>query len=205
MLHTKTVFPNTLELLIKLQCLTELKDFVLVGGTALALHFGHRMSIDLDLFSYNVDIPVNIQNIASINKLKIENISLAKNIQIFNIDGIKVDFVCYPYPWLNSYIADKQMKIASLEDIAAMKISAIINRGTKKDFIDFYYLLEIFDLPQIMFFYKKKYPEASEFLAYKSLIYFEDAESDPMPKMFSKVKWEKIKKRILEISEKEIL
>ena len=78
-----------------------------------------------------------------------------------------------------------------------MKISAIINRGTKKDFIDLHFLLKEMTLDQILNLYYQKYPDGSRFIAIKSLTYFEDAESDPMPYMFNDVTWDDIKESII--------
>jgi len=77
-----------------------------------------------------------------------------------------------------------------------MKFSAITNRGTKKDFIDIYFLLQNYSLEQIMQFYIQKYPEGNEFIVLKSLGYFADAEDEPMPYMFKKADWEEVKNKI---------
>ncbi len=87
--------------------------------------------------------------------------------------------------------------LASLEDIAAMKISAITNRGTKKDFIDLFFLLKKFSMNQIMEWYKQKYPDAVLFSTIKSLTYFDDAEHEPMPTMLCDCSWELIKEEII--------
>ena len=78
-----------------------------------------------------------------------------------------------------------------------MKITALIGRGTKKDFIDLAFLLDIFSLNEIFNFYEKKYPEASRFMAMKSIAYFDDAEQEPMPFMLKEKSWNDIKKQIL--------
>ena len=117
----------------------------------------------------------------------------ATNIKIYLINGIKVDFVNYKYPWIDSTIEKDGLRLASPMDIAAMKINAIEGRGTKKDFIDMYFLLQHYTLKDILTFYAKKYPENSQFRALMSLSYYEDAENELMPKMFSHVEWEDIK------------
>ena len=89
-------------------------------------------------------------------------------------------------------------RLASDKDIAAMKINAIIGRGTRKDFIDLYVLLQHYSLSQIMDFYKQKYPEFSEYRALLSMTYFDDAEMQDMPKMFIDTSWEEMKKTIVE-------
>ena len=78
-----------------------------------------------------------------------------------------------------------------------MKITALIGRGTKKDFIDLAFLFDIFSLNEIFNLYEKKYPEASRFMAMKSIAYFDDAEQEPMPFMLKEKSWNDIKKRIL--------
>lgn len=77
-----------------------------------------------------------------------------------------------------------------------MKIAAIIGRGTKKDFIDLYFLLRLFTLNELLDLYLEKYPDGSLFVAMKSLTYFDDAEQDPMPVMFDNVEWESVKDSI---------
>ena len=200
MLQTKTVNADTLELLKKLQSIEELQNFRLVGGTALALQLGHRFSIDLDLFSYEIDVPEQFQTTIAKKGISVENISISKRIKIFRLNKIKVDFVNYSYPWTKNAIIEDGICMASLEDIAAMKLSAITNRGTRKDFVDLYFLLEMFDFKQLLSFYHEKYPEAADFLLFKSVLYFEDAESEPMPKMFDPIKWHTIKSRIKNIT-----
>ena len=82
-----------------------------------------------------------------------------------------------------------------------MKVNAIQGRGTRKDFVDMYFLIQRYGLDQIMHFYKTKYPEYSEYRAMLSLTYFEDAEQNPMPKMFVDVPWEEMKQSILKAVE----
>lgn len=195
MLHLETIEPKTLDLLRKLQALELFAQTRLVGGTALALQLGHRKSIDLDLFGSIEDLPEIIKDECS-SLGAFQTSTFSKNFKMFWIDGIKVDTVNYPYAWLDECMIIDGVRLASRRDIAAMKISAIINRGTKKDFIDLYYLLKEFSLQQILQLYMAKYPEGSEFIALKSLTYFEDAESDPMPYMFDAVSWDEIKSAI---------
>lgn len=195
MLSYKTVEPNTLELLRKLTQEPFLKEARLVGGTALALQYGHRMSVDLDFFGIIDDDNMLIREALS----KIGKISIIKestHIKIYLIDNIKVDFVNYTYPWIDCPIIKDGIHLASPKDIAAMKINAIEGRGTKKDFIDMYFLLQHYSLANILNFYAKKYPDNSLFRALMSLSYFEDAENQLMPKMFSPVNWEEMKQFI---------
>lgn len=196
MLYLETVESSTLELLKKLQRLPVLEQTRLVGGTALALQLGHRKSIDLDFFG-TVDCEAEYlrESIAGIASLTILKESL--HIHIYIVDGIKVDIVNYKYPWLDDVVLEQGLRLASVSDIAAMKITAIIGRGTKKDFIDIAFLLHHFSLEEILHFYAAKYNDSSVFMAMKSLAYFDDAEADPMPDMFVNQSWQQVKAHIL--------
>lgn len=192
MLHYETITPETHSLLEKLSDLSVLKDARLVGGTALALQLGHRTSTDLDFFGrINADSEELRDILREIGSVEVASVS--KNINIFWLNGIKVDMVNYPYPWLDLPIEGNRVRLASLNDIAAMKIAAIVNRGTKKDFIDLYTLLQSFSLDNILDMYSRKYSDGSLFIVMKSLIYFDDAETDPMPNVLNDTTWEDVK------------
>lgn len=103
----------------------------------------------------------------------------------------------YKYPWLDEVVLKQEIRMASFKDIAAMKITAVVGRGTKKDFIDIAFLLRHFSLDEILSFYSLKYNDGSIFMAMKSLAYFDDAENEPMPDMFVNQSWEQIKEYIL--------
>jgi len=196
MLQLSAIEQNTFELLKKLQKLPLLAKTRLVGGTALALQIGHRKSIDLDFFGeLDFEIQELIDSIKEFADLTI--LSESKNIHIYSINGIKVDFVNYKYPWIDDAISEDDILLAGIKDIAAMKISAIIGRGTKKDFIDIAFLLQKFSLKDILDFYSLKYNDGSIFAAMKSLTYFDDAENDIMPDMLIKKSWKQVKKEIV--------
>jgi len=106
--------------------------------------------------------------------------------------------VALPYPFISEIKTIDGIKIASIEDIGAMKLSAITGRGSRKDFVDLYFLLQIFTLDELLGFYGKKYRDGSSFLVFKSLTYFDDAEQEPMPHMRVDFDWAKAKKFIVE-------
>lgn len=192
MLHYETIIPETHSLLEKLSALPVLEDARLVGGTALALQLGHRTSVDLDFFGrINADSEELRDILREVGRVEVASVS--KNINIFWINGVKVDMVNYPYPWLDLPIVEDGVRLASLNDIAAMKVSAIVNRGTKKDFIDLYMLLQHFALDEILDMYSRKYSDGSLFIVMKSLTYFDDAETDPMPNVLNDTTWETVK------------
>lgn len=103
----------------------------------------------------------------------------------------------YTYPWLSHVKEEDGIKLAQMEDIAAMKLSAITGRGTKKDFVDISILLQYFSLKEMLEFYLQKYYDGSEFLVLKSLGYFEDAELDPEPVMLHKLDWQQTKANVI--------
>jgi hypothetical protein len=183
MLCKNTIESGSLELLIKLQGTDLLKDFHLAGGTSLALQIGHRISIDLDLFSQN-DFDTNYlleqleQNFgfrldyAAINTLK------------GSINDIKIDFVSHKYPFVKPPLEIEQISIFSIEDIAAMKLNAIAGNGTRsKDFIDIYFILKQFSVNEILEFYRIKYKTRNLMHIVKSLIYFEEINVQDWPVM----------------------
>lgn len=195
MLSYSTVEQHTLELLRKLMNSPILSQARLVGGTSLALQLGHRKSIDLDFFGHIEDSAEDIkQFLRSIGRLTV--IKESPNIKIYMLDGIKVDFVNYCYGWIDEPICEDGICLASMRDIAAMKINAVEGRGTKKDFIDIYFLLQHFSLQQMLDFYARKYPENSTFRALMSLTYFDDADPQIAPEMCVSVSWEDIKQTI---------
>ena len=192
MLQYHTVDEPTLELLKQLQQTAMFKELRLVGGTSLALQIGHRTSIDIDLFGIinedEFEINRVLNGIGSLKQLK-----SSTNIHIYLLNNVKVDIVNYTYPWLSAPIQQDDLLLANIEDIAAMKIAAITGRGSKKDFIDIYFILKQMNLEQIMEHYQSKFSDGSLFMALKSIIYFDDAENDEMPNMFIEVNWEDIK------------
>lgn len=192
MLQYRTVHPGTVELLKKLMQVPALADFFLAGGTSLALQIGHRESYDLDFFSRTAfsttDILLNLEDAFGANL-----VSRSEHILILFIREIKVDFVYHPYPLKNPIIEEDGIRLLHIEDIAAMKLSAVAGRGRKRDFFDLYFILREFSLPALLNFYAEKYGESSVFHALRSLTYFEDAEADADPALFEDISWNKVK------------
>ncbi len=196
MLQTQTINPDTLELLKQLSTQPDLREMRLVGGTALALQYGHRQSVDLDFFGHFATSQEDIIDLTrTMGKISVLNKS--SHILQMTVNQIKVDFVDYSrYQWIDEPVQDGAVVLASDKDIAAMKVNAIMGRGTKKDFVDMYILLQHYNLSEILKFYKQKYPEYSEYRALLSLTYFDDAELQPMPRMFIPDTWEQMKHTI---------
>lgn len=195
MLHLSTIAPSTLVLLKELMKIEEFNSLRLVGETSLALQIGHRKSIDLDLFGEIKFEKLSIEKIFSSFSI-VKPLNRSKYINSFMIDNIKVDFVDYSYPRIDSLFEEKGIRMATVKDIAAMKLAAITNRGSRKDFVDIYFLLKTYSLHEMIQFFNEKYRDGSEYLALKSLIYFEDAENDFSVEMMEDVSWEEVKSTI---------
>lgn len=196
MLSLQTVLPDTLELLKALMRMPELENMRLVGGTSLALQYGHRRSIDLDLFGEADEDTDELTEALRENVDKVVVGGHSKRIKAYYLNNVKVDIVNYSYPWIDDPIVEDGIRLASPKDIAAMKVNAVIGRGTKKDFIDIFYLLKHFTFYDLIQFYLKKYPDGSEYRALLSMAYFDDADPQPMPYMFEQIEWEDIKQCI---------
>ena len=195
MLHYETVDEGTLGLLKQLQSLDILSEMRLVGGTSLALQIGHRKSIDIDLFGIlNVEFDILIDELKTLGEVVL--LKNSKNIHSLLINNIKVDIVNYNYKWLTNKMTIDNIYFATIEDIAAMKLNAIMGRGSKKDFIDLYFILKNYTLTTLMDFYSKKYHDGSIFLVLKSLAYFDDADEQEMPFMFHNTSWRTMKNNI---------
>jgi hypothetical protein len=176
MLQTKSVGKPLWDVLKDLQRRDIFKDYFLVGGTALSLQLGHRISNDIDLFTrtdINKDEILDFLNRDYNGHYQIHNI---QNIVFqISINGVKVDFVKYDYNFLEGVKSEDGIRYLGKKDISAMKLMAIANRGDQaKDFIDIYYLLEEISLNDMFEYYKKKYNQNDISPIKRSLVYFDD-------------------------------
>jgi hypothetical protein len=172
---------NRLDILPLLKSLKN--DFYLAGGTGLALQLGHRDSYDFDFFSKkNIDTKKLFLKIKEIfsgyNIIKTQEEENTLSVTINN--NIQLSFFTFPYKLMEKLIEEPYLNIASMVDIACMKISAIIGRGTNKDYIDLYYILQTIVLPELLKATSKKFPELDTSLVLKSLVYFEDVIEEPI-------------------------
>lgn len=197
MLQQNAVYPNTFELLVQLMKLPALAQFHLVGGTALALQLGHRISVDLDLFSQNAfDTHELLGVLNTLGKTQvIGNSNSALNLFL---NDVKIDIIHYPYPFIEPVFESQSIRFASLADIGAMKLWAIGNRSSKKDFFDLYELLHHFSLAQLFDFFRQKYPQIQVFHIVRSLTYFEDAENEPDLILLNTISWETVKQKMIQ-------
>lgn len=199
MLHRETVESSTFNILIELMQMPALGQFQLVGGTALALQFGHRISIDLDLFS---TIPFDNETIINALILNFKSrfqlsSRLENKLGVFGyIDGIKVDICNHPSLMVDDILVIEGVRMWSAKEIAAAKVNAVSRRATKKDFWDIDLLLETFSINEIAEFYRKKYLPMLAIGVAQMLVYFEEAENSPDPVCLRGKSWDKIKSNI---------
>ena len=196
---------NTLALLGKQDFL---KQTYLAGGSSLALQLGHRRSIDFDFFTNEpfelIDIKTNLNKIGVYQG----EYETPKTI-VGKFNEAKFSLFYYPYKLIAETTDYQGINLANYEDIAAMKLVAITDRGTKKDYIDLYFLAnKCFSIEKMFNFYDKKYHnfEINKVTLLKALQYFEDADESEMPEMIEKINWEEVKKffqkEVVRIAEK---
>jgi hypothetical protein len=193
MLHTSTVEPHTLDLLKDLCSIPELHQFSLGGGTSIALQKGHRKSIDLDFFT---NTPFDRSVIFHLINSRFGNAQLLfeqNQTMMFLINGIKTDFILYPFQWQYPLIETDGVRLTGIEDLIHMKLQAVSNRFAKKDFWDLERLLEEFSLEQMIFIFQKKLPSIDTGFIIQSLTNFETADMEQDPVSLDSKSWEEIK------------
>jgi hypothetical protein len=178
------------------------RRFYLSGGTGCALHLGHRMSQDLDFFCPLSFLPGDLwAELRKIGECAPDYTDAGTWVGDFR--NTKTGFFHYPYPLLEQTVPFSGLAVASLKDIACMKIEAVAGRGKKRDFIDLYFILgEMgFDLEGLLGLFRTKYHSVpgNRIHVMKSLTYFVDADSDPDPVMLVEYSWVEVKKKLTEL------
>jgi len=175
------------------------EDFYLAGGSGLALQINHRISVDFDLFSATNKLgPTErgqIRNMLINSGNTIIRASKDETLEII-FNGVRLSFFHYDYPLIALLVRFNSIKIASIADIGSMKLASIVGRGSKRDFVDIYFIIrEHIPLSKLVFMGEKKFHQIQGFSvqALHALVYFEDAEPERMPKLLKKISWEEIK------------
>lgn len=196
MLHLETVDSGTFSLLEELMQIPALKQFDLVGGTALSLIYGHRKSVDLDLFStVPFESEIILETLRNFYKGDFIIEGKPARFGIFAyIKDIKTDIIHHPHPLIRPLQKIDSIRMFSTEDIIAMKVQAILGRGKKKDFWDIAELLEHFTVQDFVRFHKEKYSTQNLLITVpQALTYFADAEDSENPISLKGQTWESIK------------
>jgi hypothetical protein len=196
MLHKETVEPRTLELLNALMKIDALKDFALLGGTSLALRWGHRQSEDIDLFS-NIAFDEWAVTEAISNYFS-DMIILAQDKQTVRlfVENVKVEIISPKRPYLQAIELIEGIRFFSVADAMAFKMNAIERRGSRKDFYDLHEALKYYSLEELITFYCQKFSTHDPLHLIKSIIYFTDADNEPIFMSFKKETWVEIKAQI---------
>lgn len=158
-------------------------DFYLAGGTALALQLGHRDSIDFDFFSEKSfstrELTQRVEQI--FQSRRITKIQEEKDTLSFVIDEtVKISFLTYPYRLVRPLLDEDNFRMASVEDVGAMKLSAITSRSVLKDYVDLYFILHQIKLEDLLNFAREKFPTIDINPILKSLVYFDDIQEEPI-------------------------
>ncbi|MFN3414246.1 MAG: nucleotidyl transferase AbiEii/AbiGii toxin family protein [Thermoanaerobaculum sp.] len=180
-------------------------DFYLAGGTAVALRLGHRRSDDLDFFSCGF---------REVNELQARLVEVFPDLVVTYVaprtlyglaNGVQVSFFGYGYPVLTppDELSPGLLPVAGIPDLTAMKLAAIASRGSRKDFVDLWFLLQQgITLEQSLDWFKKKYPIADIGHVIRSFFYFDEADEEPSPCMVRPVSWAEIKAFLLREAER---
>ena len=200
--HLEAVKRNQIRLLHRAGRSLAERGFYLGGGTALAVYLGHRVSMDLDWFT---SLPMG-DALMLAESLRREGLGLvtvrtAPGTLHATMGGVQVSFFEFRYPLLQPVTPWKEMgcRLASLDDLACMKLAAIAQRGERKDFCDLYALgTKHRPLRELIRLYQRKFDVQDISSVLYGLVYFDDAESGPMPRMLLKVRWDTIKATIQE-------
>jgi len=197
-MHLNCLPSNTRELLKKLAVIVRSHEFILAGGTGLALQLGHRVSVDLDFFTAR---PFSTERVFSELKglgLGPAVIEESEGSLTVTMDGAKVSFFHYPYPFIDRRKEIDDIPVAGIIDIASMKVIAISQRGAKRDFVDLYFVLQEIPFRRIAENMIERFgrERINPVHIGKSLVFFNDADTDPDPKYSGKERpdWAEIKK-----------
>jgi hypothetical protein len=198
--HPEVMPPVQQEVLRRLGAALASTDFYLAGGTAVAIHLGHRTSIDLDWFTpRGIPDPMRLAADLKDQGIDLAIHSIAEGTLHAESQGVRLSFLAYQYPLLQPTLEwpEYGCRLASLDDLACMKLSAVASRGARKDFIDLHALGRSgFGLAQMLDLYQEKFQTRDIGHVVYSLTYFDDAEEEETPEMFWDLAWGDVKRTI---------
>ena len=194
MLHFDAVPAAVNHLLGRLAPLRALDPFFLAGGTSLALRYGHRISVDQDFFTTDAFEPEVLQT--ELRTPDATVVARTGGSLTLDIQGTKLDFLRRAYPLVQKPETFGKIRMLSVPGVTAMKLNAIVNRGSKKDFFDLCELLKRHPLGEMLGFFEAKYRNSDRFIVLRSLAWFEDAEIEPDPVSLTGLTWTDAKKTV---------
>jgi hypothetical protein len=199
-MHPEILTPNQHTALAHLGPFASSHSFYLGGGTAIALYLGHRRSDDFDWFiEQSMGAADRLATELQRGGIPFSTESFSPGTLYGTVSGVRTSFIEYGYPLLRELqiVPDFGCQLASLDDLAAMKLAAITQRGSRKDFLDIFELgLKHASLQRMLEIYKQKYGINDIGHVLLGLAYFDEAEMEPMPQMLRVVKWDEVKKTI---------
>jgi hypothetical protein len=174
-----------------------MRRFYLGGGTAVALRLGHRHSYDLDFFSSDDEVLAPTRRLA-VRALAPFGPAIVEDVDgdlVVSLGALHVAFLGYGYDLVERPDDAGGVAVASLVDLGLMKLDALISRGSRKDFYDLYFMLQVVELPHLLHLGKVKYPYATDFelMAVESLILFDNADRDLQPELLINVAWPSVR------------
>jgi hypothetical protein len=172
------------------------EKFYLAGGTALALHLGHRISVDLDFFSQTEDISMSaeiLQKCLAVFSPQVADTAWGNLVLVAN--GVRIGFYGYGYDLLEPLVQVETIRLASITDIALMKMDALLARASRKDFLDLYVICQQIPLRKLLDLAPSKYPSLRDYEAQvvRHMVYFERAEQETPVPMLQDVSWKTVK------------
>ena len=191
-----TLAPAARKLFIGLGRESWIGAFYLAGGSAAALHLGHRISVDLDFFSEQAyEVEPLVQRLQALGRLMVQQQS--SGTMVGRLNEVRISFFAYPYPLLEAPIVVDGVRVVRLLDLALMKIVAIGQRGRMRDFVDLYFICRAgWSLDELLRRIPQKYTTVSypSYHLLRALVYFDDAEGDEPPKMLADVNWAEVRR-----------
>jgi hypothetical protein len=193
-LHREALGRSQRSLLPRLAPLARLHGFYLAGGTALALQLGHRRSVDFDWFRREpIDDPLRLAADLRAGDFRFETDRVERGTLHGRASGVRVSFLEYGYPLLRPLLEVEGLRLAALEDIAAMKLAAVAQRGSKKDFVDVFALGGVLPLDEMLTLYRHKYGVRDVGHVLVALAYFDDADRERTPMLLQRQPWPDVK------------
>lgn len=195
-LHWETITPAMRQVLNTFGASPIGGKFYLAGGTALALQLGHRLSVDLDFFSPTEDISMSAEALQrSLSAFSPQVADTAWGNLVLVANGVRVGFYGYGYELLEPLVQIETIRLASITDIALMKMDALLARASRKDFLDLYVICQQIPLRELLDLAPRKYPSLRDYEAQvvRHMVYFERAEQETPVPMQQDVSWETVK------------
>lgn len=195
-MHPEAMSPEARALLPRIAPTVARHQFILAGGTSLALYLGHRLSVDLDLFSEEEVLPDRLMGELRATHLNPEVIQLAPGMLSVVMESVKVSFFHYPYLFVDAPQPYEGLAVASILDVAAMKLVAVAQRSARRDFVDLYVILQQTPFRSVAARAVQRYGAGliEPVVVGKGLIWFEDADGEPDPQYLGQpLLWDDVK------------